>query len=144
MDVFTLDVRHPEDAVVDEVQRRCLESFGRIAGEDGRGVEMRWTLYTDSPAVEFDGECIRAVEQAADGLVGPDGWDAADERRRARQRLHEQAVPDRDDLRALQGRREPPPGGVLQPGGLRYWYPSPARSCHRVRSTESKPEPKMS
>ncbi|KAK6213178.1 hydantoinase/carbamoylase family amidase [Colletotrichum tabaci] len=72
--VFTLDIRHPEDAVVDEVQQRCLESFGRIAGEDGRGVEMRCTLDTDSPAVRFDGECIRAVEDAANGLVGPDGW----------------------------------------------------------------------
>ncbi|KAK1566303.1 hydantoinase/carbamoylase family amidase [Colletotrichum navitas] len=71
---FTLDVRHPEDAVVEEVQQQCLRSFEEIAKQDGRGVELRWTLDTDSPAVKFDKECIQAVEDAANGLVGPDGW----------------------------------------------------------------------
>ncbi|KAL4411060.1 hydantoinase/carbamoylase family amidase [Colletotrichum abscissum] len=71
---FTLDIRHPENAVVEEVQRRCIESFEKIAGEDGSGVEVQWTLDTDSPAVKFDKECIQAVENAAIGLFGPDGW----------------------------------------------------------------------
>ncbi|KAJ6442449.1 n-carbamoyl-l-amino acid hydrolase [Purpureocillium lavendulum] len=71
---FTLDIRHPEDSVVAEVEKLCLDSFHQIAKEDGRGVSFSWTLDTDSPAVKFDKECIRAVEAAADNLVGPDGW----------------------------------------------------------------------
>jgi hydantoinase/carbamoylase family amidase len=71
---FTLDIRHPEDAVVDKVQAECLAAFEALAKEDGRGVSLAWTLDTDSPAVRFDDECIVAVEAAANGLVGPDGW----------------------------------------------------------------------
>ncbi|KAL7928884.1 hypothetical protein V8C35DRAFT_317033 [Trichoderma chlorosporum] len=71
---FTLDVRHPDDAVVDEVQRLCFESFQAIAKEDGRGVQVNWTLDTDSPATKFDPDCIKMVEKAATDLVGPDGW----------------------------------------------------------------------
>lgn len=72
--VFTLDVRHPDDGVVAEVQRRCLASFERIAREDGRGVELGWTLDTESASVRFDGDCVAAVRDAATALVGPDGW----------------------------------------------------------------------
>jgi hydantoinase/carbamoylase family amidase len=71
---FTLDIRHPEDHVVDTVQSQCLESFDRIAGQDGKGVQFSWTLDTDSPAVKFDRECIASVEKTAQELVGPDGW----------------------------------------------------------------------
>ncbi len=71
---FTLDIRHPDGAVVAELQDRCLESFARIAAEDGRGVGLSWTLDTDSPAVRFDPDCIAAVQDAADAVVGPDGW----------------------------------------------------------------------
>ncbi|KAF6830367.1 N-carbamoyl-L-amino acid hydrolase [Colletotrichum plurivorum] len=71
---FTLDIRHPDDGAVEKVQRRCLRKFAKIAGEDGKGVEMEWMLDADSPAARFDADCIRAVEDAANGLVGPDGW----------------------------------------------------------------------
>lgn len=71
---FSLDIRHPDDRVVDVVQRECLEAFERIAKEDGKGVSFEWTIDTDSPATRFDKECIASVEHAADGLVGPDGW----------------------------------------------------------------------
>ncbi|EFQ30364.1 hydantoinase/carbamoylase family amidase [Colletotrichum graminicola M1.001] len=71
---FTLDIRHPEDTVVEEVQQQCLRSFEGIAKQDGRGVELQWTLDNDSPAVKFDKGCIQAVEDAANGLVGADGW----------------------------------------------------------------------
>ncbi|KAH6662677.1 putative beta-alanine synthase [Plectosphaerella plurivora] len=71
---FTLDIRHPEDAVVDTVQAECLAAFEALAKEDGRGVGFSWTLDTDSPATKFDDECIAAVENAADALVGPEGW----------------------------------------------------------------------
>lgn len=71
---FTLDIRHPDDAVVAQVSRLCLESFQEICKEDGQGVSLHWTLDTDSPAVKFDRECIQAAEAAANCLVGPDGW----------------------------------------------------------------------
>ncbi|KYK58813.1 hydantoinase/carbamoylase family amidase [Drechmeria coniospora] len=71
---FTLDIRHPRDSVVADVQRLCLESFEKIAREDGKGVHLRWTLDTDSPAVKFDRRCIEAVEAAADNVVGRDRW----------------------------------------------------------------------
>lgn len=70
---FTLDIRHPEDDVVSTVMDQCLEAFQRISNEDGRGVEFTWTLDTDSAAVKFDPGCIKAVQDAADELVGPDG-----------------------------------------------------------------------
>ncbi|RFU81161.1 hydantoinase carbamoylase family amidase [Trichoderma arundinaceum] len=71
---FTLDVRHPDDAIVDQVQRLCFESFQAIAKEDGRGVQVDWTIDTDSPATKFDPDCIKMVEKAATDLVGADGW----------------------------------------------------------------------
>lgn len=71
---FTLDTRHPDDAVVNEVQRLCTESFQAIAKEDGRGVKVDMSLDTDSPATKFDPDCIKMVEKAATKLVGADGW----------------------------------------------------------------------
>ena len=73
--IFTLDVRHPDDRIVAEMQERCLRSFAEIARQDGKGVELSWTLDTDSPAAKFDKSCIVAVERAANSLVGPDGWE---------------------------------------------------------------------
>lgn len=70
---FSLDIRHPEDSVVSTVMDQCLQAFERISKEDGRGVEFTWTLDTDSPAVKFDPGCIKAVQDAADELVGPGG-----------------------------------------------------------------------
>ncbi|KAK1255636.1 hypothetical protein MKX07_007895 [Trichoderma sp. CBMAI-0711] len=71
---FTLDIRHPDDAVVDQVQSLCFEAFKDIAKQDGRGVQVDWTLDTDSPATKFDPDCIKMVEKAATDLVGSDGW----------------------------------------------------------------------
>ncbi|KAI1634306.1 hydantoinase/carbamoylase family amidase [Biscogniauxia mediterranea] len=67
---FTLDIRHPKDEVVAQLCKECLESFQDIAIEDGKGVELKWTLDTDSPAVQFSKDCIRAVEEAATSTVG--------------------------------------------------------------------------
>lgn len=72
--VFTLDLRHPQDSVVAELQNKCLDSFREIARQDGQGVDFSWTLDTDSPAVRFDQGCVAAVREAADSLVGSDGW----------------------------------------------------------------------
>ncbi|KAI5919384.1 hydantoinase/carbamoylase family amidase [Camillea tinctor] len=67
---FTLDIRHPKDEVVAQLYNECLESFKEIAQEDGKGVELKYTLDTDSPAVQFNKDCIRAVEEAATSTVG--------------------------------------------------------------------------
>lgn len=71
---FTLDIRHPDDSVVDVVQAECLESFNKIATQDGKGVSFTWQTDTDSAAVRFDKNCIDAVRAAAHNLVGPDGY----------------------------------------------------------------------
>ncbi|RAH69747.1 M20 family metallo-hydrolase [Aspergillus aculeatinus CBS 121060] len=71
---FTLDIRHPRDRVVHAVQDECLAAFNEIAREDGKGVAFEWTLDTDSPAVQFDTNCLTAVKEAATQLVGADGW----------------------------------------------------------------------
>lgn len=71
---FTLDIRHPDDAVVEAVQTECLAAFEELAAQDGKGVSFSWTLDTDSPATRFDGDCTRAIQRAADALVGPDQW----------------------------------------------------------------------
>lgn len=62
---FTLDIRHPDDAVVASVYKQALASFESITQEDGRGVKYSHTVDTESPAVKFDKECIHAVERAA-------------------------------------------------------------------------------
>ena len=69
---FTLDIRHPQDRIVRAVQDECLQTFADIAREDGKGVSFDWTLDTDSAAVEFDENCLRAVQDAATHLVGAD------------------------------------------------------------------------
>lgn len=61
---FTLDIRHPDDAVVASVYEQALASFDSIAQEDGRGVEYSHNVDTESPAVRFDKDCIQAVERA--------------------------------------------------------------------------------
>jgi acetylornithine deacetylase/succinyl-diaminopimelate desuccinylase-like protein len=68
---FTLDIRHPEDSVVQIVQDECLKAFEAIALQDGKGVTYNWTLDTDSPAVKFDKDCISSIKAAADRIVGP-------------------------------------------------------------------------
>jgi hydantoinase/carbamoylase family amidase len=67
---FTLDIRHPQDSVVHAVQGECLRAFDAIASQDGKGVSFDWTLDTDSPAVEFDHNCVASIQAAADQLVG--------------------------------------------------------------------------
>ncbi|EED14339.1 beta-alanine synthase, putative [Talaromyces stipitatus ATCC 10500] len=71
---FTLDLRHPNDSIVDTVQAECLESFSKIASQDGKGVSFTWQIDTDSKAVRFDEDCINAVRTVAHGLVGPDKY----------------------------------------------------------------------
>lgn len=69
---FTLDIRHPDNAVVQQVQDECLAAFEAIAGEER--VRISWVIDTDSPSTQFDKGCIETVERVATDLVGEDGW----------------------------------------------------------------------
>lgn len=63
---FTLDVRHVENDVLAKMVQECEAEFLRISCEESeKGCEVEWELLVDSPAVEFNSDCIAAVEQSA-------------------------------------------------------------------------------
>ncbi|KAL3961214.1 hypothetical protein ACCO45_002737 [Purpureocillium lilacinum] len=63
---FTLDLRHVRNEVLATMVKECEDEFCRIAQEDSeQGCEVEWSLLVDSPAVQFNEECIAAVEQSA-------------------------------------------------------------------------------
>ena len=59
-------MRHPEQAVLDEMDRRLRF----IAAEEADRFGLEYSIHDEwqSPAVEFDGDCIAAVQRAADLL----------------------------------------------------------------------------
>lgn len=61
---FTIDLRHPSDAVVAEMEQQVEETLREIAANSGLSVaiERVW----DSPAVRFDADCIASVRRAAE------------------------------------------------------------------------------
>lgn len=61
---FTLDVRHVENESLDKMVKACEAEFLRVSN----GCEVAWELLVDSPAVQFNGECISAAEQSADDI----------------------------------------------------------------------------
>ncbi len=79
---FTVDFRHPEDAVLDRMERKLMEAVPAVAGEIGLEPVIRKVW--DSPAVKFDPDCIAAVRKGTEkaGLPARDmvsgaGHDAA-------------------------------------------------------------------
>lgn len=63
---FTLDIRHVENETLDKMVKECEAEFHRISRDDSeKGCEVEWELLVDSPSVQFDQECISAVEQSA-------------------------------------------------------------------------------
>jgi N-carbamoyl-L-amino-acid hydrolase len=79
---FTVDFRHPDDAVLDEMERKLLDAVPSVAQEIGLTPEAKKVW--DSPAVRFDPDCIAAVRAGAEkaGLPSRDmvsgaGHDAA-------------------------------------------------------------------
>ncbi|CAK7238434.1 hypothetical protein SEUCBS140593_010684 [Sporothrix eucalyptigena] len=76
---FSLDVRHPCDAVVDRMVASCRSTFEAIAKDDAElGVDVQWTTLATNAAVHFDKDCIRAIEGAVqaenDQLDQPRPW----------------------------------------------------------------------
>jgi N-carbamoyl-L-amino-acid hydrolase len=61
---FTIDLRHPSDAVVAEMEATMRDALQRIAAEGG--LEIAIDCVWDSPAVRFDAACIDAVRRAAE------------------------------------------------------------------------------
>ena len=79
---FSVDLRHPESAVLDSMEQMLIASLGEICDPLGLGVTMNriW----DQPPVRFDPECVEAVRSgvAASGFSARDivsgaGHDAA-------------------------------------------------------------------
>jgi beta-ureidopropionase / N-carbamoyl-L-amino-acid hydrolase len=60
---FTVDFRHPEAAVLDEMERQFMAAVGETCG--ALGLEGQATKIWDSPTVKFDPKCIAAVRDAA-------------------------------------------------------------------------------
>ncbi len=60
---FTIDLRHPDDAVVAAMQEEIRAAITVIA--DAGGVACDMTQVWNSPAVHFDAACVDAVRRAA-------------------------------------------------------------------------------
>ena len=84
---FSLDIRSPDDKIVDAVEAECKKAFEAMAaGEDVDGLNHDYTpglpctvsFKTDSvsPAVKFHDDCISCVRSASEGLFGADKMDA--------------------------------------------------------------------
>lgn len=63
---FTLDLRHPDDAVVDAAIDDLRARFAAVG--DRRGVDYAVTLHWRSPALAFDANCVGHVREAARAL----------------------------------------------------------------------------
>ncbi|KIW15148.1 hypothetical protein PV08_05193 [Exophiala spinifera] len=67
---FTIDMRHPSDGVLAEIENECRKTFSSIAAEDSeRGVSLEWKQLAANPAVKFHQDCITMIEQAAEETV---------------------------------------------------------------------------
>lgn len=69
---FTIDVRHPESAVLDAMAAELLDAMQRIAKADSVDVDIKEV--THSAPVSFDRGCVAAVRSAAEKL----GYDHMD------------------------------------------------------------------
>jgi N-carbamoyl-L-amino-acid hydrolase len=79
---FSVDFRHPEDAVLDIMERKLMEAVPAVAQE--LGLEPQFRKVWDSPAVRFDPDCIAAVRAGTEKaelpsreMVSGAGHDAA-------------------------------------------------------------------
>lgn len=66
---FTVDLRHPDDAQIDAMERDMRAAFGEIA--KARGLEVEIDMYWTSPATPFDADCVALVQQAVTDLGYP-------------------------------------------------------------------------
>ncbi|AYQ42576.1 allantoate amidohydrolase [Burkholderia aenigmatica] len=66
---FTVDLRHPDDAAIADMEAAVRARFGKVAARRGVSVEIgqHWV----SPATPFDPACVDAVQRAVDTLDYP-------------------------------------------------------------------------
>lgn len=60
---FTIDIRHPDGATLDQMHAELERAFADAS--DRTGLEHHLECIWHSPPVEFDPECVDAVEEAA-------------------------------------------------------------------------------
>ena len=60
---FTLDLRDPDAAVIDAMEKDFIAATGRVGDE--LGLQIAFTPISAEPAVRFDAACIAAVRAAA-------------------------------------------------------------------------------
>ena len=119
---MTVDLRHPEDAVLQDMETRLYASVEQIALDDR--VEFAVKKVQDMAAVRFHPDCIAAVRAGAEspGSVASRHHIG----RRPRCLPHVPHHPDVHDLRAMQGRPQPQRGGEHDARPLRSRHPGSA------------------
>jgi N-carbamoyl-L-amino-acid hydrolase len=63
---FNIDLRHPEQSVLDEIESGLEREFARIAHEEDLAAAMTRTI--EAPPVRFDTELVESVGRATEGL----------------------------------------------------------------------------
>jgi beta-ureidopropionase / N-carbamoyl-L-amino-acid hydrolase len=100
---FTVDFRHPEDAVLTQMDRELRRACSEAAGAAGLEVDVQEFWYF--PPTPFDPRLVTAVLRGCGGTrlsaPGHHQW------RRARRGLYGARRPDRDDLRPARRRHQP-------------------------------------
>ena len=66
---FTLDIRHPDDGVLQAFDQQCRDVMQEIA--DQRQIKLNISEHWVSPAVPFDSQCVELVEQMTRQLGYP-------------------------------------------------------------------------
>lgn len=66
---FTVDFRHPDDAVLDVMEQKLLAAIDEMAGKGNLGVESKQVW--ESPAVRFDAGCLASVKKSAQAAGYP-------------------------------------------------------------------------
>lgn len=79
---FTVDFRHPDDAVLDVMEQKLLAAIDDTTGRESLGVESKKVW--ESPTVRFDADCLASVRKSADmagyparDMISGAGHDAA-------------------------------------------------------------------
>ena len=69
----TLDIRHPQDHKVDEMEAEMRQASDRIALQESEaGCTVDWSTDTTQKAVNFAPACINVIRDAAEETVGKD------------------------------------------------------------------------
>ena len=63
---FTVDLRHPEDEVLHDMDKELRQAVDGVAREHEVTIDLKETWA--SPAMTFDDDCVSIVERAAEGL----------------------------------------------------------------------------